>query len=107
MLFFKLLQHLKLFTLLARRQPHLLLSLIIHHFLHHAPCLPIQISQLAILGLYLAGVDMTGRVGGDGGPPLHFVHFVEVDADVFASRRGLEGPSAFGGMDFVRKGTLI
>ena len=49
----KLLQHIQLALLLARRLPHLLLPLIIHHFLHHSPRLPIQIPQLAILRLYL------------------------------------------------------
>jgi hypothetical protein len=93
MLSFKLLQHLHLPGLLRRRLPHLLLPLIIHHFLHHAPCLPVQIAQLTILRLDLCGVDEVGRIGRDGGPPLHFVGFVEMKGDLFAGGDGFESPS--------------
>ena len=57
MLRLKLPQHLHLFLFLARRLSHLLLSLIVHHFLHHAPCLAIQIAQLAVLRRDLRDVD--------------------------------------------------
>lgn len=102
----KLLQHVQLPLLLTRRLPHLLLPLIIHHFLHHTPRLPIQIPQLAILRLDLRGVEEVGGVGGDGGPPLLLVGFVEVDGDVFAGGGGLERPGGFGGVDLVGEGTL-
>ena len=50
---------------------------------------------------------MIGRVGGDGGPPLHFVGFVEVDADVFAGGGGLQRPGGLGGADFVGEVALV
>jgi len=107
MLPLKLLQHLQLPLLLARRLPHLLLPLIIHHFLHHAPRLAVQIAQLRVLGLDFGGVEEVGGVGGDGGPPLHFVGFVEVEGYFFCGGgRGFEGPGAFGGVDFVGEGAL-
>ena len=49
----ELLQHIQFPLLLTRRLAHLLLPLIIHHFLHHAPRLPVQIPQFAVLGLDL------------------------------------------------------
>lgn len=102
----KLLQHIQLPLLLTRRLPHLLLPLIKHHFLHHAPRLPVQIPQLAVLRLYLAGVEEVGGVGGDGSPPLQLVGFVEVDGDFFAGGGGLERPGGFGGADLVGEGSL-
>ena len=102
----KLLQHLQLPLLITRRLPHLLLPLIIHHFLHHAPRLPIQIPQLAILRLYFSGIEEVEGVSGDGSPPLLFVGFVEVDGDVFAGGGGLKRPGGFGGVDLVGEGTL-
>ena len=108
MLLLEVLQHVELLTLVARRQTHLLLPLIEHHLLDHAPRLAVQVAQLAVLGLDLGRVEVVGRVGGDGGPPGHFAAFVEVDADFFgrARGRGFEGPGTFGGADFVREGTL-
>lgn len=84
MTFLELLQNIQFPLLITSRFPHLLLPLIIHHFLHHTPRLAIQIPQLAILRLYFGGVEEVGGVGGDGGPPLLLVGFVEVDGDVFA-----------------------
>ena len=49
---------------------------------------------------------MVGRVGRDGGPPLHFVLLVEVEGDVFAGGGGLERPGGFGGVDGVRERAL-
>lgn len=88
MLPLKLLQHIHLLRLLARRLPHLLLPLIIHHLLHHAPRLAVQVTQLRVLGRDLRGVKEIGRVGGDGGPPLRFIRFVEVDGDLFGGVGG-------------------
>ena len=84
MLRLELLQHLKLLRLIARWLPHLLLPLVIHHLLHHPPRLPVQIPQLAVLRLNLARVEEVGRIGRDGGPPLHLVGLVEVDGDFLA-----------------------
>lgn len=53
----KLLQHLRLLTLIARRLPQLLLPLIVHHLLDHTPCLSIQLTQFTILGLDFGGVN--------------------------------------------------
>lgn len=109
MLRLKALQHLDLLLLLARRLPLLLLPLIIHHFLDHAPRFPIQIAQLAILRRDLRGVDFGGR-GDDVRPPFHFVGFVEVEVDGFAAGGGDcgggEGPGGFVGVDGVGKGAL-
>ena len=92
MLSLKLPQHLILLLFVTCRLPHLLLPLIIHHFLHHSPRLPIQISQLAVFGRDLRGVDFVGCVRGYRVPPLHLVDFVEVDADFFAERDGFKRP---------------
>ena len=73
----KLLQHILLLLLITRRLPHFLLPLIIHHLLDHAPRLPVQITQLAILRLDLGDVDFR-RGCHDMCPPLHLVYFVEM-----------------------------
>ena len=97
----ELLQHIQLPLLVTRRFPHLLLPLIKHHFLHHAPRLAIQIPQLAILRLYLGGIEEVWGVGRDGSPPLLLVRFVEVDLNVFAGGGWIESPGGFGGVYFV------
>jgi hypothetical protein len=86
-----LFQHFHLLLLLAIRPAHFLHSLIIHHLLDHTPRLPVQIAQLAILGGYLARVNL-GRRCHDVRPPFHLVGFVEVDADLFARGDGFERP---------------
>lgn len=106
MTFLELLQNIQFPLLITSRFPHLLLPLIKHHFLHHTPRLAIQIPQLAILRLYFGGVEEVGGVGGDGGPPLLLVGFVEVDGDVFARGGGLERPGGFRGVDLVGERTL-
>lgn len=88
MLFLEFPQHIHLLLLLARRLAHLLLPLVIHHFLHHAPRLAVQIAQLRVLGRDLRGVDFVGRVADDCIPPFHFVAFVQVDVDFFARGHG-------------------
>ena len=103
----KLLQQIQLALFLARRLPHLLLPLVIHHLLHHAPRLPVQIAQFAVLGRDFGRVEEVGGVGRDRGPPLLLVSFVEVDGDVFSCGGGLERPGGFGGADFVGEGTLL
>ena len=103
----ELLQHVQLGLLLARRLPHLLLPLVKHHLLDHAPGLAVQVPELAVLGLDLGGVEEARGVGRDGGPPLLLVGLVEVDGDVFAGGGGLEGPGGFGGADLVGEGTLV
>lgn len=102
----KLLQNIQLPLLLTRRLSHLLLPLIIHHLLDHTPRLAVQIPQLAVLRLDLGSVEEVRGVGGDGGPPLLLVGFVEVDGDVFARGGGLERPGGFGGVDLVGERTL-
>lgn len=99
MLLLELLQHIHLLAIVTRRQAHLLLALIVHHLLDHAPRLAVQIPQLAVLGLDLRRVEVVGRVGRDGRPPLHLVRLVEMDADVLAGRGGLERPGGLGGPD--------
>lgn len=102
----ELLQHVQLPLLLARRLPHLLLLLVVHHLLDHAPRLAVQIAQLAVLGRDLGRVEEAGRVGRDRGPPLLLVRLVEVDGDVLARGGGLERPGGFRGADLVGEGTL-
>ena len=99
MLLLKLLQHLHFLLILTRWLPHLLLPLIIHHLLDHAPRLAIQVTQLAILRLDLAGIDRWG-VGDDVRPPFHLVDFVEVQGDFFAGGSGFERPCGLVGFDF-------
>ena len=103
----KLLQHIQFPLLIARRLPHLLLPLIKHHLLDHAPRLAVQVPELAVLGLDLGRIEEVRGVGRDGGPPLLLVGFVEVEGDVFAGGGGFEGPGGFGGADFVGQGTLL
>lgn len=87
MLLLKLLQHVHLLLFIARRLPHLLLSLIIHHFLHHAPRLSIQITQVGILRRDLRDVNLRGG-GYDMWPPFHLVHFIKVYRNFFPRRVG-------------------
>ena len=91
MLGLKLAQHLHLLLLLTRRLPQLLLPLVVHHLLDHAPRLAVQIAQLAVLGRDLGRVDLRRR-GDDVRPPLHLVDLVQVDGDFLARGRGLERP---------------
>lgn len=106
MLLLKLLQHIHLLLLITRRLPHLLLPLIIHHLLNHAPRLAIQIPQFAVLGLDLRDVDRRRRCN-DMCPPLHLVYFVQVQfEDLGAGGRGRERPGGFVDVDFVGKVAL-
>jgi hypothetical protein len=91
MLLLELGQEVELLLLVARGLASLLLALVEHHLLDHAARLAVEVAQLAVLGLDLAGVDLGGR-GDDVRPPLHLVGFVEVHLDVLASGRGREGP---------------
>lgn len=105
MLVLKFLEHVQLLLLITRRLPSFLLSLIVHHLLHHAPRLTIQIAQLTVLGVDLGGVDLGGR-GDDVRPPFHLVDFVEVDGELLAGRGGLERPGGFVDEDGMREGAL-
>ena len=53
MSFHELLQRVLLLLLVAGGFAHLLLPLVVHHLLHHATRLSIQIAQLTVLGLHL------------------------------------------------------
>jgi hypothetical protein len=104
-LLLELLQDIRLLLLVAGRLALLLLPLIKHHLLDHAACLAVQVAQLAVLGLYLGGVDL-GRGGDDVRPPLHLVYFVEVDGDFFVGADGGEGPGGVVDADGVREVAL-
>lgn len=94
MLRLELLQQINLLLLITSRQAHLLLPLIKHHLLHHAPRLAIQIRQGRILRHDLGDVDL-GRRGDDMRPPLHLVGLVEVDLhDLRPVRAGSHRPGA-------------
>ena len=83
MLLLELLQDFGLLLLVAGRLALLLLPLVVHHLLHHAPRLSVEVAQLAVLGLDLGGIDL-GRSGDNVGPPLKRVDLVEVDGDLRA-----------------------
>ncbi len=51
-------QNLLVLLLLRRGQAHLLLPLVVHHFLHHRARLAVQIAQRAVLGLELGRVNL-------------------------------------------------
>ena len=106
MLFLELLQQVQLLLLVARGLAHLLLPLIEHHLLDHAPRLAVQIAQVAVLGLDLARVDL-GRAGDDVGPPLQLVRLVEVDLDVLARGGGGERPGGVVDADGVGELALL
>jgi len=93
MLRLELLQELHLFLLVAGHATGLLLALIVHHFLHHGTGFPVQVTQAGVLRLDLGDVDL-GGCRDDVRPPLHFVRFVEVNADFLARGRrgGFKGP---------------
>jgi len=55
-----------------------LLLVVKHHFLDHSSCFAIEIAEFAVLRLNLLRIDL-GMVRKDVLPPLHFVHFLEVD----------------------------
>ena len=83
MLLHKLLQHILLLLLIARRLTHFLLTLIIHHLLDHCARRAVQVAEFAVLGLDLGRVDF-GRRRHDVGPPFHLVDFFQVDGEFFA-----------------------
>ena len=105
MLRHELLQHIVLLLLLARRLPLPLHLLVIHHLLHHPPCLAVQLTQLAVLGLDLLRVDL-GRGCHDVGPPVGPAGLDERDGDFFAGGRGGERPGAVVRLDGVREVAL-
>lgn len=82
MLFLELLQNIQFFLLITGGLPCLLLPLVKHHFLDHTAGLAVEVSELAVLGRDLGGVDFWGG-GDDVGPPFELVGFVEVDGDFF------------------------
>jgi hypothetical protein len=98
MLFLKLLEQVRLFLIIARRQPLLFLSLVEHHLLHHRSRFAVQITQFAVLWLNLRSVNLRRR-GHDVGPPLHLVDFVEVDANLLTGRGRLKRPGGFVDID--------
>jgi hypothetical protein len=91
MLRLELLQHIHLLLIITARQSCLLLTLVIHHLLHHTPRLAVQVAQAAILGRDLGGVDLGCRRD-DVRPPFHLVGLVEVDGEFLARAGGLERP---------------
>jgi len=105
MLRLEFLQDIHLLLLIARRLAYLFLPLVIHHFLHHAPRLAIEVTQLAVLRRDLRSVNFRGR-SDDVCPPLHFVGFVEVDVELFAVFNRLKRPCRFVHADAMRKKTL-
>lgn len=106
MLVLKLLKQIHLPLLITGRLPHLLLSLIKHHLLHHRPRLTIQVTQRRILGCDLCDVDF-GCAGHDVRPPFHLIDFVEVDSHLFARGDGFEHPCRVVCVNRVREVALF
>lgn len=79
-LLLELLEDIRLLLLVRGWQAVLLLPLVVHHLLDHAPRLAVEIGELGVFGLDLGDVD-GGRAGDDVRPPLHLIHLVEVDLD--------------------------
>jgi len=104
MLFLELLQQVELLLLVARGLSGLLLALIKHHLLDHAARLAVEVTQLAVLGLDLGGVDFGGG-GDDVRPPLELVDLVEMDGDLllrcWGSGDSGKGPGAVVDVDGV------
>lgn len=71
----KLLQNIRLLLIIARHPACLLLALIIHHLLNHAPRLTIEVAQLRVLRANLRYVDCWSA-SHDMRPPFHSVNFV-------------------------------
>ncbi|KAB8336895.1 hypothetical protein FH972_021202 [Carpinus fangiana] len=55
-------KHVLLLLFVAVGEAHFLLALVVHHLLHHAPRLAIQVTQLAVLRRDLCGIDLGGGV---------------------------------------------
>lgn len=91
MLLLELLEDIQLLLFVTGGLASLFLPLVVHHLLHHAAGLAVQVAQLAVLGLDLAGIDL-GRGRNDMRPPLHLVLLVQVNLDVLAGRCWCEGP---------------
>jgi hypothetical protein len=102
----KLLQHVLLLLLIASGLSHLLLPLVIHHFLNHASSLSIKVTQSAVFRLNLGNINLRRRCY-DVGPPFHFIHFVEVYFNNLCSGgRSCESPGGLVDSDLVGKVTL-
>eukprot|EP00035_Acanthoeca_spectabilis_P040071 m.67181 g.67181 ORF g.67181 m.67181 type:complete len:365 (+) comp9851_c0_seq1:3382-4476(+) len=93
----ELLKHGKLVLLVRGRQPGLLLPLVVHHLLDHATGLAVQVAELGVLRLNLAGVHLLVRRH-NVRPPLHLVDLFQLDHNLAAVR---EDPGAL-----VREATL-
>jgi hypothetical protein len=107
MLLLELLKHFHLLLVIACWLAHLLLPLVVHHLLHHASRLAIQIAKFAILWCDLSSIDLGCRCD-DMWPPLHLVDFVEVDIELLsASSDCLERPCGFIYEDGMWEGALI
>lgn len=93
----ELLESLLLFELIGSWLAHLSLLVVEHHLLHHTSRLAVQIAELAVLRLYLFGVDL-GVMSEDVLPPLHLVSLLEVN---LYSLLVLEGPCAIFELDLL------
>lgn len=107
MLRLELLQQICLALLITGHTARLLLSLVVHHLLHHRARLTIQVTQVGVLGRDLSHVDL-GPSRHHMRPPLLFVDLVEVNGDFLAwgSWGGLEGPGRFVHVDRMGEVTL-
>mmetsp|Transcript_5548 Transcript_5548/g.12094 ORF Transcript_5548/g.12094 Transcript_5548/m.12094 type:complete len:349 (-) Transcript_5548:261-1307(-) len=88
MLLHELFEHVLLGLLLARGQPSSLLPLIEHHLLDRLARVAVQVGELGVLGLHLLRVDL-GVAHNHAAPPLHLVHFRQVDCEQPVVVRGV------------------
>lgn len=76
-------KHLLLLLLIRAGKTHLPLLLVVHHLFDHGSGIAVQVTEFAVLGSNLGGVDL-GSVLDDMGPPFHLVDFVEMDSEFLA-----------------------
>ena len=106
MLVLKFLENVHLLLVIRARQPLLLLTLVVHHLLHHTARLAVEVRQLGRVGRDLGNIDL-GCVLDDVRPPLHLVDLVQVDLDQLRPVRvGGQGPGRLPCLDGLRKLTL-
>lgn len=104
----ELLQNVHLPLLVASQPAHLLLPLIVHHFLDHGPRLAIQITQTRVLRRDFAHINLRRRRH-NVSPPFHLIDLVQMNRDLLSGRLGrrLQRPGRFIHDNRMRKVALL
>lgn len=97
-----LLEYILLLAIFTGGQTHLLLPLIVHHFLHHAACLSIQIGQFRWLRIDFTCWDFRITCY-QTIPPVHAIDLLECDQHRFAV---LQHPNRFLLLDLAAQLTI-